>query len=109
MRTLDLREAAQLLRMHPEEVRRRAKAGELPGAKVGRAWVFVDLDLVDYLRSLYPEGWQALQVTARKESECHFANADQSGGSIFAAPVANEYASLLGLKSRPKRESCTTR
>lgn len=109
MRTLDLKEAAQLLRMHPEEVRRRVKAGELPGAKAGRAWVFVDLDLVDYLRSLYPAAWQALQVTSRKESECHYANADQSIGSTFAPPVGSEYANLLGLETKPKRRSCTTR
>ena len=45
MRTLGLEEAAQFLLMHPEELRRRAKAGIIPGAKVGRAWVFLEDDL----------------------------------------------------------------
>lgn len=36
MKTFDLDEAAQFLKMHPEEVRRRAKAGIIPGAKVGK-------------------------------------------------------------------------
>jgi hypothetical protein len=41
MKTLNLREAAAFLHMHPEEVRMRAKHGIIPGAKVGRRWVFI--------------------------------------------------------------------
>jgi excisionase family DNA binding protein len=50
--TLSLQQAASFLRCHPEELRRRAKAGLIPGAKVGRAWVFLEEDLAGYLRSL---------------------------------------------------------
>ena len=46
MPTLDLQEAARCLRIHPEELRQRAKKGAIPGAKVGRCWVFVEDDLV---------------------------------------------------------------
>jgi excisionase family DNA binding protein len=53
MRTLDLDEAADWLKCDPETVRTMAASGELPAAKVGRAWVFVDVDLVDWLRSKY--------------------------------------------------------
>ena len=53
MQTLGLKQAAAFLRCHPEELRRRAKAGVIPGAKVGRAWVFLEEDLAAYLRSLY--------------------------------------------------------
>ena len=67
MRTLDLQEAAKLPRINPEELRQRAKAGAIPGAKVGRRWVFVEDDLVDHVRSLYAPPRQALQVTLRKE------------------------------------------
>ena len=81
MQTLGLREAAAWLRCHPEELRRRAKLGIVPAAKVGRAWVFLVDDIAAYVRSLYPERRQALQVTLRKEMECHFANAAVSGGS----------------------------
>jgi hypothetical protein len=35
MKTLTLLEAARFLKMHPEELRRRAKLGLVPGAKVG--------------------------------------------------------------------------
>ncbi|WP_298193754.1 helix-turn-helix domain-containing protein [Metallibacterium sp.] len=53
MKTLSLPEAADFLKVHPEEVRRRAKQGAIPGAKVGRRWVFIEDDLAVYLRSLY--------------------------------------------------------
>ena len=101
METLALQEAAAWLRCHPEELRRRAKAGEIPGAKVGRAWVFLHDDLVTYVRSRYPQQRQALQVTLRKEMECHFANAAVSGGSTCVPPTGSEYAALLGLPTKP--------
>ena len=101
MQTLDLKEAAQFLRVHPEELRRRAKAGLIPGAKVGRAWVFLEEDLATYLRSLYSQPRQALQVTLRKESSCHFANAAVSGGSTSSLQPENEYAVLLRLPKKP--------
>ena len=41
MKTLDLKQAAAFLHMHPEELRSRAKRGLIPGAKVGRKWVFL--------------------------------------------------------------------
>ena len=102
MITLTLVEAAAFLKVHPEELRQRAKAGLIPGAKVGRAWVFLQDDLASYLRSLYSRHRQALQVTLRKELEnCHFADAVQSGGSTYSLPAENEYANLLGLTAKP--------
>jgi excisionase family DNA binding protein len=101
MNTFDLPEAAAFLRCHPEELRRRAKAGQIPGAKVGRAWVFLEDDLAAYLRSLYSQSRQALQVTLRKEMECHFANAAVSGGSTSSLQTGSEYAELLGLPTKP--------
>lgn len=102
MNTLTLIEAAAFLKLHPEELRRRAKLGLVPGAKVGRAWVFLQDDLAEFLRSLYPRPRQALQVTLRKEVEtCHFADAGRSGGSTYALQTENEYANLLGLTQKP--------
>lgn len=102
MKTLGLAEAAGFLRMHPEEVRRRAKLGLLPGAKAGRAWVFLEDDLAAYLRSRYSRPRQALQVTLGKEVDsCHFADAGRSGGSTCSPLRENEYAALLGLTRKP--------
>ena len=66
MHTLDLKQAAAFLHMHPEEVRRRAKLGLLPGAKPGKSWIFIDSDLAEFVRSHYAVQRQALQVTPRK-------------------------------------------
>src|ERR1022692_3232919 len=93
MRTLSISEAAAFLRMHPEEVRCRAKCGAIPGAKPGRCWIFIEDDLAEYVRSFYATPRQALQVTLRKEMECHFANAAVSGGSTSLLPTGSEYRS----------------
>ncbi|MBK7767397.1 MAG: helix-turn-helix domain-containing protein [Sulfuritalea sp.] len=54
MRTLDLREAAGFLGLHPNTLQARAKAGLVPGAKIGKEWRFLDLDLAEHLRRQYP-------------------------------------------------------
>lgn len=48
--TIGLKEAAALLRCHPDTVRKMAKARELPAAKVGRAWVFYTESLLRWLQ-----------------------------------------------------------
>ena len=107
METMGLIEAAAFLRVHPEELRRRAKAGIIPGAKVGRAWVFLKPDLAGYLRSLYRVPRQALQVTSPEEETCHYVSAGGSGGSTSLGQTASEYADLLGLPKKPLRRNST--
>ena len=53
MKTLNLTEAADFLRLHPKTLQSKAKAGEIPAAKPGKCWVFIDSDLVDWLRLQY--------------------------------------------------------
>jgi hypothetical protein len=109
MKTMTLIEAAQFLKMHPEEVRRRAKRGNLPGAKAGRAWVFIENDLAEYLRSFYSSPRQALRVTSGKEHEvCHSSNAETRGGSGSPRPAVSVLDALLEQAVRPKRKKCTT-
>jgi len=50
VRTFDLGEAADFLKVNPCTAQEMAASGELPGAKIGRAWVFLEEDLVDWLR-----------------------------------------------------------
>jgi hypothetical protein len=107
LRTLALNEAAAFLHMHPEEVRTRAKRGLIPGAKTGRCWVFLEIDLVEFVRSLYPVRRQALQVTSQ-EAVCHLESADRSGGSTLPRQVASEYDDLLRPATGPRRRNCTT-
>ena len=110
MNTLDLHQAATFLRMHPEEVRRRARQGQLPGAKAGKRWVFIDEDLAAYLRSLYALPRQALRVTLRKEvtDACHSTDAVARGGLDSPLRAASELDALLARPTRPKLKSCTT-
>jgi excisionase family DNA binding protein len=50
MRTLDLTEAASILKVHENTVMELVGDGIIPGAKIGRAWVFLDDDLLDYVK-----------------------------------------------------------
>jgi len=50
VRTLDLSEAADLLKVHENRVMEWAGSGVIPGAKLGRAWVFIDDDLFAFVR-----------------------------------------------------------
>jgi len=49
LETIDLRAAAQVLGAHPETVRLKAKAGMIPGRKVGKRWIFSIAALERYL------------------------------------------------------------
>ncbi|MDP8984144.1 MAG: helix-turn-helix domain-containing protein [Pseudomonadota bacterium] len=94
--------------MHPEEVRARAKRGLIPGAKTGKRWIFLEADLAEFVRSLYPGRRQALRVTTiSQENLCHYANAGRSGGSTSLRPTASAYDDLLKPATKPRRKSCT--
>ncbi len=109
METLNLEQAAQFLKLHPEELRRRAKAGRVPAAKVGKCWVFIEVDLADYLRSLYASPWQALRVTfGKKVLTCHSKNAVTHGTLISLRHPASALDALLALPTKNKRRNCTT-
>ncbi len=98
MKTLDLKEAAQLLRCNPETLRIKAKSGEIPGAKPGRCWVFVEEHLEQYLRSQYtgPAG-QAEQVA--KEEVCHYSVKERFGTSVSHDRMDAEYNAALALQT----------
>jgi len=101
MKTLDLQQAAEFLHMNAETLRARAKTGVIPGAKPGKAWVFLEEDLVEYIRSHYADTRQAVQVSAQEVSTWHCTDvtAVRSGGHDSPHPADDEYESLLGLKT----------
>jgi len=108
MESFDLKQAAAFLHLHPEELRRRARMGQIPGAKPGKRWVFLRDDLADYLRSLYAAPRQALRVTLRKEIECHSSNAVVPGGLTSPQQAASALDALLAQKIGPRPKSSTT-
>ncbi len=100
MKTLDLQEAAAFLRMNPETLRRKTKARIIPGAKPGKSWVYVEEDLIDFIRSQYtvPAG-QAVRVTRKEVLPCHSTDAIKPGGSASPRRTVKEYEAALGLKT----------
>lgn len=50
MKTLDIIECAEFLKIERTYALKLAGEGVLPGAKIGRSWVFLEEDLVEYLR-----------------------------------------------------------
>jgi hypothetical protein len=99
MKTLDLHAAAELLRIHPVTLREKARHGEVPGAKIGKSWLFVDVDLIDHIRSQYPA--RVMQGAHQEKSECHSTNAKilPSGGSS-STTWERRYKEALGQPTR---------
>ncbi|NIB44445.1 helix-turn-helix domain-containing protein [Pseudomaricurvus alkylphenolicus] len=103
--TLDLIESAAFLKMSPAVVRRKAKQGIIKGAKPGKCWVFLQSDLVAYLRSLYPNGEQTPLSDRQERRLCHSTNAATRGGCDLPPPTASKYADLLKLPTDDKRKN----
>jgi excisionase family DNA binding protein len=51
MKTDDIHEAAKFLKIDRTTALELAGSSELPGAKVGRSWVFLESDLIEYLHA----------------------------------------------------------
>ena len=106
METLTLEEAAELLKMHPATLQEKARSGEIPGAKPGKCWVFVDVDLIEYIRSKYKR--RALQSEQTGNSLCH-----SSSGKIRptigskSQSVDEKYNEALGRTTKPKPKNST--
>lgn len=81
----------------------------IPAAKLAKSWVFLEDDLVTFIRSLYPvPGQTPLSGSSEEKSLCHYTNAVKPGGSLLRLPMAKEYADLLGLKTKKPLRSTTT-
>lgn len=106
MNTLTLQEAAAFLKIHPVTLSIKAAAGEILGAKIGKRWVFLEIDLMEHIRSQYK--WRALQGE-RKETLCHSTNAKiRPSGGLRSLPVDEQYNAALGLTTKSKPRSTTT-
>lgn len=51
-RTFDINECAEFLKIERTHALKLAGEGKLPGAKVGKSWVFLEDDLIAYLSAL---------------------------------------------------------
>ena len=107
MNTLDLKAAAAFLHIHPVTLQEKARAGEIPGAKIGKCWVFIDVDLIEHIRSQYPR--RVLQSERKELEPCRSTNAvtRRIGGSR-SATAEERYSTALGLQTKLKPGSITT-
>lgn len=106
LETLNLQEAAAFLKIHAVTLSIKASSGEIQGAKIGKRWVFLKVDLIDHIRAQY--NTRALEGE-RKETLCHFTNAKTlpSGGSKLPS-VDRKYKEALGLQAKSKPKSSMT-
>jgi len=77
VQTFDLNQAADFLKINSCTAQKMAAAGELPGAKIGRAWVFFEDDLASWLRE---------QVKMQQKQRCtRYSSAITSSQSLTQA------------------------
>lgn len=97
METLNIEEAAEMLKIHPVTLSEKACRGQIPGARIGKRWVFIKVDLIDYIRSQYKR--QAMQGEPMEVSICHSTNEKihRFGGSKSRLPADDAYRKVLGL------------
>jgi excisionase family DNA binding protein len=107
--TLDLNEAAKVLHAHPETVRAKAKAGELPGRKVGKRWIFSLVALQRYLAGEWTP--RVVQGDTPKEETCRSLNevVVPIGITSFTRREAeSRYKQALAPSTAKKRRNTTT-
>ena len=80
--TMDLQTAATYLRAKAETISQLARKGELPGAQIGKGWIFLREDVLDFLRKRIASETEARR--AARDSESNTAYKDE--GSV--QPVA---------------------
>lgn len=66
-RTLTVAEVAERLRVKPITVREYLRQGKIPGSRIGKSWLILDVDLERFLgASPQPEGGQ-VEMSAREK------------------------------------------
>lgn len=62
--TMDLSEVASMLGARPETVAQLARRGELPSTQIGKGWIFLRENVLEYLRD------RITRDTLARRSEC---------------------------------------
>ena len=97
---LTVTEAASTLRLHPVTLRALAAAGTVPAVKIGRAWRFVEVDLLAWARANY----RRADAVGDKESTCRSTNVQiaASGGPRSPYQTEAAYAALVAPRTAKK-------
>ena len=91
---LDAQAVATMLKLNVKTVGQYAAAGKIPGAKVGGAWLFIQADIIDWLRAQFkcPSTSHPIVKT----------------GISLSRTKAGELESLLALPTGKRRKNSTT-
>ena len=93
MKLYDLQEAANFLKLNPEVVRKRAFKGDIPASKKTGRWLFVESDLIEWLRSGYGEN------KCFTEEKTKITSQQVIGGQTLHC-TDSEYTKALALKTK---------
>jgi excisionase family DNA binding protein len=98
--TLTLEEAASFLKMSSECLRRKVKAGDIPGRKTGKKWVFLEDRLVEWLSNtdLAVKPVNFISDEKVRNSKCRSINVKTSGGYNLRPQRGKGYKDLLALR-----------
>jgi len=96
---LTIEQAASFLHLHPVTLQRKALRGEIPAAKLGRRWIFLEIDLMACIRAQYPP--RVMQGEHEEVKLCRSTNAKilPSTGSSYTT-AERSYKEALGLPIR---------
>ena len=104
---LTTEQAAESLHLHPVTLQRLTQRGDIPAAKLGRRWIFLEVDLIACLRAQY--SLQVMQGEHEEVKLCRSTNAKilPSIGSGYTT-AEKSYREALGLPIRHKLRNTTT-
>lgn len=101
LKILNLIEAAALLQMTPEGLRRKVAKGQIPGAKPGKCWCFIEEDLAEYLQSIYPSNvkasWGVMQPDRRTIWR---STKEKIYGGLISPIMEKDYKKALKLQTK---------
>lgn len=97
-RTFNIIEASRFLGAHKETIRRMAATGQLPAVKIGRAWRFIEQDLIMHMRSQYHSSNEIVEHQDYRRNKGWQSKREMTSGGLTSHIKENEYAKALGLK-----------
>jgi len=104
METLNINEASELLKLHPSTVLAKARSGEIPAAKPGKRWVFIDIDLIDWLRKQYTSNRQEVSAINNGERTCSLKERKVTTGISSLQSKVKQYTDLLEPTTKKKHK-----
>jgi excisionase family DNA binding protein len=110
MSTLDLAQAAQLLKVHPKTLQKLARSQNVPACKVGRAWIFLEHLLIAWLEAQSLARVSVVDLQEKSERRSTGARTHRTGGSSYRPSGVNRslYSKALGLPIDERRKRSMT-